>query len=578
MIQIQRVYNSVLPIDRSRIEQTQEIFRQNFPAIPDYAQKIPDMLDHPFRYGYIAILLVSETALGRVTGFSLVLHFPEINCSLLDFVATTAGTRGGGIGSALFEATRDYLRSQGSRGLYMEVLPDDPEVVIDPQTLEINKKRLAFYEHYGIRPMIHTDFETPLDKDPAPYLLYDDLGRGKPLRRSECRAAVRMILTRKYGRILPAGYLESVIESIIDDPIQFREARYGKNLDSQVLPMEHLKKAFALVSGELHTIHHVKDRGYVERPARVGALEEAVMATGLFNKLAPRHFGEPLLRAVHDGDFIEYLKAVCEKLTEKKPVYPYVFPIRRPDRRPKDLAVRAGYYCIDTFTPLDRNAYHAARQSVDVAVTAAEEILAGRRVVYALCRPPGHHAERRTFGGFCYFNNAAVAAQRLVKEGKVAILDIDYHHGNGAQDIFYQRNDVLTISLHGHPNHSYPYFSGFADETGDGPGKGFNQNYPLPENTEEVLYLQTLEKALHCIVRFKPTVLIVCLGFDTMKGDPTGSFLLSGGSLRKIGRRLGQLKLPSLIVQEGGYSLRNLRRGANAFFGGLAESFSNTFF
>jgi acetoin utilization deacetylase AcuC-like enzyme len=301
------------------------------------------------------------------------------------------------------------------------------------------------------------------------------------------------------------------------------------------------------------------------------------MATGLFNTMKPRHFGEEYLRSVHAGDFVTYLKAVCEKLRSDRPVYPYVFPIRRADRRPKDMAVRAGYYCIDTFTPLDRNAYRAARQAVDTALTGAEELLHGRRVAYALCRPPGHHAEHRTFGGFCYFNNAAIAAQFLSESGKVAILDIDYHHGNGAQDIFYQRDDVLTISLHGHPNHSYPYFSGFSDEEGADAGRGFNLNFPLPENTDEPTYLAILDKALKRIQKFAPTFLVVCLGLDTMKGDPTGSFVLTAGSMGKIGRALGNLGLPILVVQEGGYSLRNLRRGTPSFFSGMGKTLAKEF-
>lgn len=576
MIRIQRVYGSVLPIDQQRIRQAQEIFRQNFAAVASYADKVPDMLDHPFKYGYLTVLLVCETAMAKVMGFSLLMHFPEINSSLLDFLATRQQLRGGGIGGALFEATEEYLQRQRSRGLYMEVLPDDPAMVKDPALLRENQKRLRFYEHFGIRPIVNTEYETPIGESPAPYLLFDDLGRGTPLKRSECRAAVRLILNRKYASLVTPDYVERVVESIVDDPVRFREPRYVK-APPVVTHKERVETAFELIGGDVHVIHHVRDRGYVERPARVGVLEQAALATGLFTKVSPRHFGEEHLRAVHDSDFLAYLKTVCEKIVNGTPIYPYVFPIRRPERRPKELAVRAGYYCIDTFTPLDHQAYQAARQAVDVALTGAEDVLRGRRVAYALCRPPGHHAERRTFGGFCYFSNAAIAAQFLSRHGTVAMLDIDYHHGNGAQDIFNSRSDVLTISLHGHPNHSYPYFSGFADEQGEGPGKGFNHNFPLPEGTDETLYLQTLDKAIKHIERFQPTFLIVCLGFDTMKGDPTGSFVLRAPSLRQIGGRIGLLRLPTLMVQEGGYSLRNLRQGVVAFFTGLSEALAGEF-
>ena len=156
--------------------------------------------------------------------------------------------------------------------------------------------------------------------------------------------------------------------------------------------------------------------------------------------------------------------------------------------------MRAGYYCIDTFTPISRNAYPAARRGVDCALTAARELLAGRRIAYALVRPPGHHAERRSFGGFCYFNNNAIAAQYLTAYGRVAILDIDYHHGNGQQDIFYRRSDVLTVSIHGHPGFAYPYFSGFKEECGEGEGEGFNLNLPLPEAVDGAAYRKALER------------------------------------------------------------------------------------
>ena len=574
MISIRRIHSTLLAVDRERVEQVQKIFRDNFAAVADYADKIPDLLDNPAAYPYRAILLVSEDARTRVTGFSLLLHFPEIHVALLDFIATRTDIRGSGLGGALYEATRDMARVIKAKVLYMESLPDDASLVKDPKLLQENRRRLKFYEQYNVAPIVGTAYETPLpgSKWAAPFLLADRLGSEAPLRAADVRKAIRTILEKKYAHLVSPEYVRMVVDSVRQDPVQLRPLRYVRGETNGHPTPSKLLKSFVMVWTEGHRIHHVRERGYVERPARVDALRSALMDTGLFDEMPPRHSGEDAVRAVHDGDFVTYLKAVCEKLHPTRPVYPYVFPIRHPDRRPKDIAVRAGYYCIDTFTPLDRNAYRAAREAVDVAMTAAEEVTRGRRVAYALCRPPGHHAERRSFGGFCYFNNGAIAANYLARQGRVALLDIDFHHGNGAQDIFWKRNDVLTISIHGHPNYAYPYFSGFADERGLQAGLGFNQNYPLPEGADERLYLVALDKALARIQKFRPIFLVVSLGLDILKGDPTGAFTLSGGSLEKIGARIATLNLPTLVVQEGGYSIRNLRTGSRAFFRGMAQA------
>ena len=573
MLRIVRIHSCTLESERARVRQVQEIFRANFPEIAEYADKIPSLLDAPFTFGYRTILLVAEQTSGAVKGFSLFFHLPEVNSALLDFLAVAPGVKGGGLGSALYEATREYCQALGARGLYMEVLPDDPDLVHDKARLDVNRKRLAFYERYGVRPVVGTEFETPLDADPAPYLLFDGLGREQPLGRSEARAAVRLILTRKYRKFVGPDYIERVVESFVDDPVQFRPARYVRTAEQpHAVTTGNVQPPFVLVGDERHVVHHVRDRGYVERPARVAALREALEPTGLFACCTPRNAGEKPIRAIHDNDFVTYLRVMCEKLDSTRPVYPYVFPIRRPERKPKELAVRAGYYCFDTFTPLDRNAYAAARSAVDAAVTSAEEILNGRPVAYALCRPPGHHAERRVFGGFCYFNNAAVAANVFSAHGRVAVLDIDFHHGNGTQDIFYQRNDVLTVSLHGHPNYAYPYFSGFADERGDAGGEGFNLNIPLAEGIGPEEYLAALTRAIARIEKHRPAFLVVSLGFDTLRGDPTGGFVLTPLTLQEVGARLAALGLPLLVCQEGGYNLRNLRRGAPAFFNGIARN------
>jgi len=206
---------------------------------------------------------------------------------------------------------------------------------------------------------------------------------------------------------------------------------------------------------------------------------------------------------------------------------------------------------------------------VDCALTAAEKLLEGYRLAYALVRPPGHHAERRTFGGFCYFNSAAVAAQYLSAYGKVAVLDIDYHHGNGQQEIFYERSDVLTISIHGHPRFTFPYFSGFAQERGAGPGEGYNVNVPLPESVDGERYRQVLGKVLRRLAKFGPRFLIVALGLDTARGDPTGTWSLRPKDFEANGMMIGALHLPTLVVQEGGYNNRVLGVNARRFLMGL---------
>jgi acetoin utilization deacetylase AcuC-like enzyme len=209
-------------------------------------------------------------------------------------------------------------------------------------------------------------------------------------------------------------------------------------------------------------------------------------------------------------------------------------------------------------------------------MTGADVLLNGHSAAYALVRPPGHHAERGSFGGFCYFCNCAVGAHHLAAHGRVAILDIDYHHGNGQQDIFYSRADVLTISIHGHPSIAYPFFTGFPEETGRDAGEGFNLNIALPEQIEPRQYHDALASALARIRRFDPRFLVVSVGFDTGKGDPTGTWPLKPDDFSRIGGSIGTLGLPTLIVQEGGYRTLSLGANAAAFFTGLSNTLTNT--
>jgi acetoin utilization deacetylase AcuC-like enzyme len=577
MFRIRRVYDDVLPNDRTAVEQVQEILRSQFGALSEAdIKKLPLQLRNPLKFRFRTILHIAEGSRRLVKGFALMMHAPDLHFSYLDFLASDPKRMGSGTGGALYEGVRAEARALRSIGLFFECLPDDPDLCHRRDLLKENSARLRFYERYGARPIIHTAYETPIspDGDCPPYLVFDGLGLTEKPSAEHCRAIVRAILERKYGSKCPVNYIEKVVASFKDDPIRLREPRYarqGKHAPVMKAPRRSMDQRIGLVVSDRHQIHHVTDRGYVESPVRIRSILKELEKTDLFERLPIRHFSKKYVTAVHNRQFVEYLKAVCAEVAPDKSVYPYVFPIRNATRPPKDLPVRAGYFCMDVFTPLNQNAYHAARRSVDCALTAAQAILEGYRMAYALVRPPGHHAERHVFGGFCYFNSAAIAAHYLCRYGRTAILDIDYHHGNGAQDIFYDRSDVLTVSIHGHPRFAYPYFSGFEDEKGEGPGKGYNLNIPLPEVVNGVQYREALRRGVRRIRRFRPVFLIVALGLDPAKNDPTGTWLLTAGDFFENGKLIGGLNLRTLIVQEGGYRVRSLGVNARHFFSGLTS-------
>ncbi len=575
MLRIRKVADATTAVNRAAIEAAQKIMREQFSLMPDAdIAKLPDQLANPLKHKFVSRLFVAENARDQTLGVALLLHAPDIGFSYLEIISTAPGRMGGGIGASLYERVREEARALGTQ-LYFECLPDDPELSPNPEIRADNAARLKFYERYGARPIINTAYETPVRAgtfDP-PYLVLDPLGASDLPSRDTARKVVRAILERKYE--CPPDYVRMVLKSITDDPIRLREPRYVKSRRSLKGEARAASEPrIALVLNDEHTLHHVQDRGYVEAPVRIRSIMTELDPSGLVEKIPTKRYSERHIRAVHDGRLVDYIRKACLMAGPKKSIYPYVFPLRNPARAPKDETVLAGYYCIDTFTPLNQNAYLAARSAVDCALTAAERVLEGAPLAYALVRPPGHHAETSSFGGFCYFNNAAIAANLLSRYGKIAILDIDYHHGNGQQEIFYKRADVLTVSIHGHPSFAYPYFTGFRDETGIGNGAGYNLNLPLPEHITPEQHKNAVAEGLRRVRRFGPAFLVVSLGFDTARGDPTGTWSNRGKDFEQLGRMIGEQGYATLVVQEGGYRVRTLGTNARNFFVGLVAGHS----
>lgn len=573
LFRIRRIFDDTSPGNREAIRHVIEILIKVFPAVDKYEfKRLPEKLLNPLKYRFRTLLFVAEGSRGIIKGFGIFDHAPDLQFCYLDYLSTDPAKKGGGIGGALYERIREEALHLEAVGLFFECLPDDPTLCHDPERLKENKARLRFYERYGARPIKNTHYETPLNRgdDCPPYLVIDDLGKNQKLEREKTRRIIRAILERKYKHKCPESYIRMVLDSMKDDPIKLRDPVYiKKNIPSPAISTRSKSPLAVLVVNDQHDIHHVRERGYVESPVRISSILSEIDKMNLFEHLSPKTYPEKYIKAVHENRFVDFLKKVCTNVEPKKSVYPYVFPIRNSTRPPRELPIQAGYYCIDTFTPLNHNAYIAAKRAVDCCLTAADQLLANYDLAYALVRPPGHHAERRAFGGFCYFNSAAIAAHYLSRYGKAAIIDIDYHHGNGTQDIFYRRADVFTASIHGHPRFAYPYFCGFADEIGEGEGKGFNLNIPLPETVDGKKFHEALSKVLKKVEIFNPRFIVISLGGDTAKGDPTGTWSLSSADFEQNGGMIAQLKRPTLIVQEGGYRTRSLGINIRHFFQGL---------
>lgn len=315
-----------------------------------------------------------------------------------------------------------------------------------------------------------------------------------------------------------------------------------------------------------------------EKPERVEYVTEQLRARG--DALCePDVDSLPVLQRVHTARYLQFLESAWQRWRAFQPggegqqPFPSVWPVRtlRSDVEPANFIAQLGLYSMDNGTPLVEGTWGVAKRAADAAASAAARVAAGARVVFSCTRPPGHHAGADFMGGYCFLNNAAVAAQTLRDHGvaRVAVLDVDFHHGNGTQSIFYERPDVLFVSLHGDPASEYPFYLGYADERGAGAGLGYNRNYPMPPGTPSPAWFDTLDRACADVAQAGCEALVVSLGLDTYEGDSISHFKLTREDFRRLGARLAALRLPTVLVLEGGYATADLGLNAAAVLAGF---------
>jgi len=335
---------------------------------------------------------------------------------------------------------------------------------------------------------------------------------------------------------------------------------------------------------EHHRAHHGQDEfmggrlldGF-ELPVRAERVREAFVASGLGRVHAPADAGLAPILAVHDAEYVQFLRSAWSEwraLGRTHPALPMVWHagLGLPTVPPRHVEGRLGYYSIDAGSALVEGTWEAAYWSAQTALAAARALVEGAPAAFAICRPPGHHATARAMGGYCYLNNAAIAAEALrARFARVAVLDIDYHHGNGTQAIFWRRDDVFFTSLHADPHDDYPYLSGHAAERGEGAGLGHTLNLPLPHGTAAREWLSALEVAIDAVLAHGSEAVVVSLGVDTFERDPISRFALTMADYPETGRRLKRLKRPLLFVFEGGYATDEVGRNAVAVLEGWAR-------
>ncbi|SEO57376.1 MULTISPECIES: histone deacetylase family protein [unclassified Pseudomonas] len=335
-------------------------------------------------------------------------------------------------------------------------------------------------------------------------------------------------------------------------------------------------KTFFHPAQRLHHPRTYLSRGQMRQPQELPARIDPLLAMAEklgYPLLVPHDYGQAPLAAVHSAAYLDYLSSAYQQWHE--------VPEDWGDEVMSNIYIREGNplrgilgktarYLADGSCPIGEHTWQSAYWSAQSAVAAAHAVIDGDPSAYALCRPPGHHARGEAAGGFCFLNNAAIAAQVLRgRFSKVAVLDTDMHHGQGIQEIFYDRDDVLYVSIHGDPTNFYPVVAGFEDETGTGAGEGFNLNLPMPHGASEADFFSCMDQAASALRTFGPDVLVLSLGFDIYENDPQSKVSVSHEGFRLLGQRIKALGIPCVVVQEGGYDIATLDENASRFFAGM---------
>ena len=328
----------------------------------------------------------------------------------------------------------------------------------------------------------------------------------------------------------------------------------------------------------LHYPKRYLQRGHIvefpEQPERAKRLLRGAKAAGVEMHAARAH-GDAHILAVHTPRYVKFLSNAWRKWNRPKgkayeEMMASIRPVERPARYPSDILGQAGWHQMDFSCPITEQTWTSVKASADSALTAAELVAEGEKVAYALCRPPGHHAYADRAGGFCFLNNSAIVAQYLRQSwDQVAILDIDVHHGNGTQGIFYDRSDVLTVSIHADPKKYYPYYYGYETQRGKGKGTGYNINIPVPVKSDDEVWMGALELALGEIRDAAPGALVIALGLDAHEADPLAGGAVTTAGFTRMANAISKLDLPTVIVQEGGYLTDDLENNLTAFLKGF---------